>query len=45
MPTPTKMEIVYFEDSEQISHIILTFEDGELIIDIEQARFYEFYLN
>ena len=45
MPTPTKMEIVYFEDTEQISHIILTFEDAEIIIDVLTNKFYEFYLN
>lgn len=44
MVKPSSLDIVYFEDG-RVSHIYIVFENWELIIDLVEGNFYDFYLN
>jgi len=44
MTKPSGLELLYFEDG-GLSHIVLIYDNYELIIDVLQGTFYDFYLN
>lgn len=41
----SNVELVYLEDEITLSHVIITFETYELIIDAINGNFFEFDLN
>lgn len=41
----SNIELVYLSDNTTLSHVIITFETYEIIVDALNGNFYEFDLN